>query len=388
MKIGYAQTAITPSLDRPVYLAGFGQNRRAESIHDDLYARALAIKDDHTTLVLCALDLIGFFRPHALDVIKQVRQREPNANVIIASTHTHHGPDTLGLWGPSDFKSGVDQKYLAGLKEKIAKTILAALEKVETGNVKSVSIKVPGLAKNARDAAIVDDELTTLQFLDPESGRAIASLFNFPCHPEVLGEQNRIITCDYPHYLRAAVEQVTHAPCIFFNGALGGMMIPDVKNHTFEEAETMGKALAAAGLGALRAAAVDDRLFPLSFAKTEIKIPLRNWKFIFGMILNVLPRKGLHFDLTAHTEVSLARIGPLWLATVPGELLPKIGLQIKTDLRKAGARAVGIIGLANDEIGYIIPQSEFDRAKYEESVSLGPEADPIIYNALKNLIGE
>ena len=27
MKLGYAQTDITPALDRPVYLAGFGQNR-------------------------------------------------------------------------------------------------------------------------------------------------------------------------------------------------------------------------------------------------------------------------------------------------------------------------------------------------------------------------
>ena len=37
MKIGYAQTIITPSLDKPVFLAGFGHNRRAKTIHDDLY---------------------------------------------------------------------------------------------------------------------------------------------------------------------------------------------------------------------------------------------------------------------------------------------------------------------------------------------------------------
>ncbi|MCJ7706507.1 MAG: hypothetical protein MUO38_02700, partial [Anaerolineales bacterium] len=59
LSVGYAQTVITPSLDRPVYLAGFGQDRRAETIHDDLTARALALKDEQTTLVLAALDLIG-----------------------------------------------------------------------------------------------------------------------------------------------------------------------------------------------------------------------------------------------------------------------------------------------------------------------------------------
>jgi len=30
MKIGYAQDVITPSLDKPVFLAGFGNNRRAD----------------------------------------------------------------------------------------------------------------------------------------------------------------------------------------------------------------------------------------------------------------------------------------------------------------------------------------------------------------------
>ena len=67
MKLGYAQIEITPALDRPVYLAGFGQNRCAESIHDPLYARMLAISDGATTLVLCALDLIGVFQSDALD---------------------------------------------------------------------------------------------------------------------------------------------------------------------------------------------------------------------------------------------------------------------------------------------------------------------------------
>jgi len=63
MNIGYAQQTITPSLNKPVFLAGFGNDRRAQTIHDDLYARALAIQTEQTMLVLVALDLIGFFSP-------------------------------------------------------------------------------------------------------------------------------------------------------------------------------------------------------------------------------------------------------------------------------------------------------------------------------------
>jgi hypothetical protein len=61
MQIGYTQNVITPSLDRSIFLAGFGQNRRAETIHDVLYVRAPTLKDEIITLVLATVDLVGFF---------------------------------------------------------------------------------------------------------------------------------------------------------------------------------------------------------------------------------------------------------------------------------------------------------------------------------------
>ncbi|HSO19492.1 MAG TPA: hypothetical protein VLT88_08550, partial [Desulfosarcina sp.] len=169
MNIGYAQSVITPSLERPVYLAGFGNNRRAETVHDDLTARALSIHTGETVLVLCALDLIGFFRSDVQDVIHQVHQAHPNANIVIASTHTHHGPDTMGLWGPDDMTRGVDSQYMADLKSKIAETILASLSDPKPATFKSTSVHVPGLVTNARNPQIIDDELTLAQFLDVEN---------------------------------------------------------------------------------------------------------------------------------------------------------------------------------------------------------------------------
>lgn len=66
LQIGYAQQTITPALEPPVYLAGFGRNRVAQTIHDDLYVRALALQHGDTRgdtrLILAALDLIGLCR--------------------------------------------------------------------------------------------------------------------------------------------------------------------------------------------------------------------------------------------------------------------------------------------------------------------------------------
>ena len=395
MKIGYAQNVITPSLDKPVYLAGFGNNRRAETIHDDLYARALAIQGEKKTLVLVALDLIGFFRSDVQDVLRRIQTSEvlktSEVSIVIASTHTHHGPDTMGLWGPDDKTCGVDMEYMSALKQKIVDTILASLSTLQPASVKWTSVHVPGLAKNARNPEIVDDELTLAQFVGRDGILPYVTLFNFPCHPEVLWEHNPNITSDYVGYLRDEVEKQTGAPCIFFAGALGGMMTPDVKDHSFPEAEYMGKKLAEEGLALL--SKVESQTSNVSIEKKEIKAKLTNilYKLAFGrkLLPDVRDKQGY-----VNSEVNLIKLGDLWLATVPGELLPKLGLRLKQQMLEAGAKVAGVIGLANDELGYILPTEDFKYPwnpfkpgkHYEETNSIGKEIATSVMEGIKSLL--
>jgi len=395
MKVGFAQIKITPSLERPVFLAGFGNNRRAASIHDDLYARAVCIAQGETTLVLCALDLIGLFRPDVQEVIqglegKEIYQRL-KPEVLIASTHTHHGPDTMGLWGPDHKVRGVDAAYMRMLKDKIAGVITAALSDLKAAEVKSAAIHAPGLAKNARNPEIVDDELTVIQFVAPGGG-PLVTLLDFPCHPEVLWEHNPHITRDYPGFLLEEVEKQTGAPAIFFSGSLGGMMTPDVQEHSFGEAEAMGKALAQAGLSALAGAEAqaDARL---SLKKKTIRARLTNilYKLAFSrkLLPDVRDRSG---NITS--EVNIIQIGEVWMATVPGELLPRLGLEVKAELKWAGAREAAVIGLANDELGYILPPEDFKYPwnpfnpgkHYEETNSIGKEIGLRVMEGLRALL--
>lgn len=393
MNIGYAQQIITPTLDKPVYLAGFGQNRRAETIHDDLYVRALTIQTEKITLALVALDLIGFFRHDVLEVVNALKSSTADLQIVIASTHTHHGPDTMGLWGPDDKTCGADQGYMSAIKKKIVDTVSASLSDLKPASAKWTSLHVPGLAKNARNPEILDDELTLLQFSTAED-KPLATLFNFPCHPEVLWEHNPNITADYVGYLREEVEKQTGAPCIFFAGALGGMMTPDVKDHSFEEAEFMGRKLGEEGVKALRA--VDSGpLTSVSFEKRIIKAKLTNilYKLAFGrkLLPDVRDKKGF-----ITSEVNLIKIGGLWLATVPGELLPKLGLQLKAWMKEAGAHVTGVIGLANDEVGYILPVEDFKYPwnpfkpgkHYEETNSIGKDISLKVMNSLKELVSQ
>ncbi len=349
----------------------------------------LAIQDGEKTIVLVALDLIGFFRPDVQDVIRRVQR--PEIEIVIASTHTHHGPDTMGLWGHDQKTRGVDADYLADIKIKIADVIHASLSDLKPASIKWASVHVPGLSANFRNPEIMDDELTLLQFVSRDNISTYATLFNFPCHPEVLWTENPNITSDYVGYLRDEVEKQTGAPCIFFAGALGGMLSPDVKDHSFEEAEFMGKKLAKEGLKAL--AVVSSQQSTFSFEKKEVKAKLTNilYKLAFGrkLLPDTRDKKGY-----ITSEVNLIKIGGLWLATVPGEMLPKLGLQLKAWMKEARADVTGIIGLANDELGYILPVEDFKYPwnpfkpgkHYEETNSIGKDITPKVMNALREII--
>jgi hypothetical protein len=393
LQVGYAQKTITPALEPPVYLAGFGRNRVAQTIHDDLYVRALALQHGETRLVLAALDLIGLARAHCQEVAGRVEVSAPGTRCVLASTHTHHGPDTLGLWGPDMATSGVHPDYLVNLKDKVASTCLAALGQLQPAQLRAASVRVPGVAKNARDPEIVDDELTCLQFCRPDGGTPLVALLDFPCHPEVLWEHNPHITSDYPGFLRRRMEAESGAPCLFFSGAVGGMMTPNVRDHVFAEAEAMGETLAQAALEALGdAPAVEVDV--LAYDRCVFAIPMTNPLFQMAMQAGLLPNI-LDGEGALETEANLDKIGPAWLAGVPGELLPKLGLEIKAGLRRAGARVAAVVGLANDELGYILPQEDFvypadpfePGDHYEETMSVGPEAGPRLMSALRELAG-
>jgi len=117
--------------------------------------------------------------------------------------------------------------------------------------------------------------------------------------------------------------------------------------------------------------------------------PLFQAAIQMGLLTSVMAEKG-----AVLTEVNLLRIGPCWLATVPGELLPKLGLAIKGNLLRAGARVAGIIGLANDELGYLLPEEDFafpedpfnPGSHYEETMSVGPQAGKLVVEAVQALI--
>lgn len=392
LSIGYAQSIITPSLERPVFLAGFGRNRRAVSVHDDLYARALALHTHDVTVIVVAVDLIGLARHEIEEIARTVQASAPMTQLVVAATHTHHGPDTLGLWGPDEMTRGVDLSYFAHLKQVIAATALQACQHLQPASLCVASTQVTGIARNARDPAITDEELSCLQFVDPETHRPLATLLVYPCHPEVLWDDNPHISSDYLHSMRRTVEHATDAPCIGMVGALGGMMTPAMPGNRFEDAAQMGVILGEAALTALADVPL-QAVDAIDYRRHLFATPLTNPLFRLAMQAGLLTGQ-LNADGSLTTEASLLRIGDAMLFFMPGEVLPKLGLAYKATLCAAGARHAVLVGLANDELGYILPAEEFiypdnpfePGDHYEESMSVGAEVGPALTAALDALL--
>jgi len=425
----YALTITPPTVNglpvypdgSPVFLAGFGDpgSRPSTGVHDDIYARSLVLNDGEKTIVFVALDLIGYF----IDQVEWVRTEVENEfgiegdNVIVASTHTHAGPDTLGLW---NWPMGVNWPYMYYIRTRIVECIDNALQNMQTARIKFASTSVPGLMKNSRDQlpkyAVTYPELEVMKVEDIRGG-TIAVMINFAGHPEVTWGINQLISSDYVGYLRDYVEEELGGVAIFFNGALGGMVTPDVDGvfdgietpgyedqHTFGMAEEIGSRLASATIKALEDAKISSKI-EINVEKEIITIPLENPAFYGGILYGILERPDPWYEFPPggvdmgimRTEVNVVQIGEAQMITMPGEVLPSIGHRLK---RSMTGRYNFQIGLGNDELGYIIPEEEWDwtgnwtmetgewDGKYEESMSVGPTTAIAMENTLTKMLSK
>jgi hypothetical protein len=368
----------------PVWLAGF-KPRSAESIHDPIWARAIYFEKGGRSAMLISCDVIGFLHPRVRKLCQKI---EGVDHVIFASTHCHSGPDTVGLWGPFPGVSGLSPAYLKQLEDGVLACARKAAAARVPATLQAGAAHVEGVCKDIRPPDIRNETAASLVARDRD-GRPLALLVNFAMHPEGMGSKNRAVSSDYPHYLREAIERdFPGATALFISGDLGGMQTPDVREHSWAEIQRCGETIAARAkesLAGARALAVPE----LKFASAAVEFPLQNRRFVaafqagtFGKDIGNTIREveGGHM---LRSEICALRLGEILLVTVPGEAFPEVGKEVYALMN---ARHKFLVGLGQDEVGYILPKADFDPKKYEESMSLGPETAPTLLDALKHLL--
>lgn len=451
---------ITPDLKHErTWLAGFGaMGRKPQGVHDPLYARALVVSDGEKTVAFAVVDSIGIFREDVLEVRRRLGWDGAKRYLFLSATHTHSGPDTSGLWGRWPAVSGVNESYrqrtISALVELIER-LGSELKEAELSAVRR-DLDPRGLCTDSRDPVVIDPELDALQ-LRAKGGAVIGTLVRWSCHPEAIGRENLLISADYPGALCARIEEKTAGACIFQSGIIGGLMTPDIAENLsvgdqYVEMKRIGEAVADAALGALKGAPRQGRA-EISFKSKVVRLPVQNSRYLLflpnlafghrifdneGRLVGPAARWGLalrhlfFFPLTerlrpwVETEVSHVRVGTVQFLGIPGELFPELAIGGYDGRYRFGHPLVGpsnpnpprlaaapkgpflrdklkakvgiLVGLANDEVGYLMPDYDFQArptrsmeprmpgTHYEETNSIGPAASGILMKAFDELL--
>lgn len=226
---GAALGDITPPVGTLLY--GYTPDVVSESVHDGLTAGAVAFSDTKETALLISLTLGDI----ATDLCAELTRAAAEAaglketDVIIASTHTHCGPNTSGMEGWGE----IDGAYVDGI-------LLPAVRLTAKKAVESMVSAVAGSAVGRSEVGInrrqqtengeivfgqnpwgcFDPNMTVISFRHRDNGEGIVNLVHYGCHGTACGKATEI-TRDWSGMMLDRMEKLTGTMSIFFNGAIG-----------------------------------------------------------------------------------------------------------------------------------------------------------------------
>lgn len=441
--MGFGRQAIDVPEDseQPLYIAGYNSGAKISGVLDLCCAQAVWMDTGDDGILLIGVDCVGLNRT----TIQTIRQRLEDfceetgcIAVNIYSTHTHAGVDTLGLWGPT-LVDGKNDDYSANLIEAAVTAAKQAYENRTAGSLYMGYAETENMLRDSRDPQVYDPNLYQIRF-EPDAGSAAAAddaasgatpdnsyadtgirMFLYGAHAESLRSSNPFVSRDYPGVLGDLVEEATGDVCMYMPGAVGGLIMTKefITPYTLN-LELTGQMLAEYALSITPES--EKELDPvLSFASAEFAAPLDNTGFLFYKFLGILDNDASrNYDSATgyelESEMALLKLGDTLFCLMPGEIFPElvwggeygdanpegVNPEPLADIASAyGFDQLLVIGLANDELGYIVPPSDFllnedapylektmdykGENHYEETNSVGPETANVIAEVFQRL---
>ena len=404
-----------------VVIAGYGgvltgdPIRPAQGVHDDIWARAMVFSQGKNVLALVAVDMVGYMHLFGNVARRSIAAQTgiPVHNIIYMATHNHDAPDVIGIWaGPND----LDFDYIAQVNKAMEEAVVKAVGALTPARLKSATAQVHGcydqktlrfkqgkdcnfpvsfatLNKNPtqydmpvnqidlRDPMVYNHNVTAMQATDAKTSKVLGTVVNFHDHPEVLGDSNNMISSDYPHYVRQALEQQYGGTALFLSGTTGsqigtlrgtrvplydssGKMVPDKtgkkdadgkpfpqfaandsgdpRKPPYDKIRSLGYVVADAVSAAL-AGAKETASPTVSVKSQDLDVPLNNPSLGLGMVMieGMAKTKGyvkhpddqlVEADYCPATtgrkaciriQMTVATVGEVTLLTTPGEPSPE-----------------------------------------------------------------
>lgn len=426
-RLGFAKGVVIPEeYSGDVYLGGylaFPPNRANGKLTDQLI-RAIAVDDDsgRGINVFAVIDCIGLVNSDVRKIRGMLSELINEKNIVsinISATHCHSGADTMGLWGDlvkalrtnvkavksqktaQNVSSGRNSEVMDFLFETARQVITEAVNNMRPGQLSFALKDASDLVSGKRPPYKPDDVMTVLRFKPNNGGKELRAVF-LAAHPTCYGERQRELSADFPYFICSELEE-NGFDAMFFQGDQAAVATSRGK-FTPEGASTH-QSIEAYGRGIARCV-IDTpedefiKIKPLINVRLkEVFIPADNpiltlagkLKLVNNTVAKItMDDSGDKYDLCFPTEVGYVELGSdLKLALIPGEMCPEInvGGTLEADesytgkaweyppLKDITQGRLTVIGLCNDEIGYIVPNNDFGSIfaplHYEEAVSAG-----------------
>lgn len=393
LKCGASKKSIIPPSDiGDMFIAGYSTMMapKIKGVHNAIYSRAMVISDGERKLTLVSVECIGLLA----DFIDKVKERlmafnyHPK-NVYIFSTHTHAGPDTMGLWGPIIGKSGINKKYSVFLIDTIVAVVLEAekeLKEVDLFLSKSILEKK---IENYRSDKEINGDIKILRFIT--NGKLIASLWSYSAQPEITTRENVEISGDYPGLISEMIEKEYGGISLFTLG-LCGSQSPIYCEQGYEKMEMFAKEIFIEIQKIFqKGKKIEATQIEIREEKVHLKVNNPDFQLLFNIGIFERDMK----DYTIVSTVSKIRIGNLHIIHIPGEPFPGLFSEI---IEENKDEEIMFVSLSNDALGYFLPLNQFklktkewaDEINNEKFIgheleSIGSEAAEIIRKTVKEL---
>lgn len=370
LKGAAAAVNITPAA--PVPMSGYAaRGTPSTGVHDDIWARAFVFDDGETKACIIQADLIGFSFEFVDEIAAEIEKKTsiPKENVLLIAAHNHGAPSTrVYNEEPTDNLKA----YLGDLKLKLIDAASRAYnDQVEisigvgkgkcTMNINRRARHAEGGIWLGRNPDGPCDHDVDVARIDDKKGNTLGLLVNWPCHATAGGQQNSLITGDWPGSAARYVEKnfKSGIPVGITAGASGDINPIYGPGNDFNEINAIGLVLGEEIVSVTKKITTKEK-GSVTCLREEIEVPGKERS------ASRMPNEKLVPGSPVKLRFSIVKIGPLVLAGISGEVMTTIGMKIK---EQSPLKNTVVVTHCNGSSGYLCTDEAYREGGYEPMAS-------------------
>ena len=420
LQAGAARTSIVPPF--PTHMGGFGDRMDFfTGARDDLYARALVIENESTSVIFIATDLMALDEAlveQARDAITE-ETAVPREHIMISCAHNHSAPSYYQFEDEAD-----QQKARDFFAEQFAAAAIEAYETRRPAEIGYANGELRNATRNRQqDNDLVDEQVGVLRVEEKEGRAIIATLFNFTGHPVILGSDNLELSGEFPGWASRTVEQVLDGVALFTQGACGDITVQR-SGDPWDEIQRLGRLIAGEVIATAESIRPSDTV-TLAAGLREFPLEVKPLPDLPGAekavadeqaALDAAKSAGAPDEIIRHHEnrlrmlnafrdqradldagklerpdtypgsVQVIQVGDTLFVGMPGEVFVEYALELRQRIRQDLDKNMCFIGYANGYVGYIVTPRATYTGGYEASVArVAPDSGRKLTEAAVNL---